>query len=101
MFEMLIFIFGVYAFVFGRVRLPWNLSLVGWRARLAGLFLMVPLPILILLGQVVNQGVDREVAMPFYGIMEVVITLVGLLGAIFVAYLSRTKANPRSLDTEE
>jgi hypothetical protein len=101
MFEMLIFIFGVYAFVFGRVRLPWNLSLVGWRARLAGLFLMVPLPILILLGQVVNQGVDQEVAMSFFGIMEVVITLAGLLAAILVAYLSRAKTNHQDLDAEE
>jgi hypothetical protein len=101
MFEMLIFIFGVYAFVFGRVRLPWNLSLVGWRARLAGLFLMVPLPILILLGRTVNQGVDQEVATSFFGIMEVVITLVGLVGAIFVAYLSRAKINQKNLDIEE
>ncbi len=60
MFEMLVFIFGVYAFVFGSVRLPWKLSLAGWRARVAGLFLMAPLPILILLGQVVGQGVDQD-----------------------------------------
>jgi hypothetical protein len=33
--------------------------------------------------------------------MEVVITLVGLVGAIFVAYLSRAKINQKNLDIEE
>jgi len=68
MLEMLGFIFGVYAFTFGSVRLPWSLSLSGWRARVASLFLMAPLPILILLGRVVNQGVDEQTALSFYGI---------------------------------
>jgi len=89
MFEMLVFIFGVYAFVFGSVRLPWKLSLAGWRARVAGLFLMAPLPILILLGQVVGQGVDQDAALSFYGIMELIIVLLGIFGAIFFSYLTR------------
>ena len=29
MFEMLVIIFGVYAFTFGRVRLPWELCISG------------------------------------------------------------------------
>jgi protein-S-isoprenylcysteine O-methyltransferase Ste14 len=91
MLEMFVFIFGVYAFTFGNVRLPWNLSLSGWRARVAGLFLMVPLPVLILLGRGVGQGVSSETATSFFGIMEVVIVLIGTLGAVLFAFVTRPK----------
>lgn len=89
MFEMLVFLFGMYAFLFGKVRLPWRMSLMGWRARVAGLFLLAPLPILILLGVSVSAGVDQETARSFFGILELVITLIGILGAALFAYLTR------------
>ena len=88
---MLVIILGVYAFTFGSVRLPWNLSLSGWRARVAGLFLMAPLPILILLGRVVSQGVNEQTALSFYGIIEMVIVLLGILGGALFSYLTRLK----------
>jgi hypothetical protein len=91
MFEMLVFIFGVYAFTFGSVRLPWNLSVNGWRARVASLFLMAPLPILILLGRVVGRGVDEQTALSFYGIMELLIVLLGIFGAALFTYLTKPK----------
>lgn len=91
MFEMLVFIFGVYAFVFGSVRLPWGLSVTGWRARVAALFLMVPLPILILLGRVVGLGIDESTALSFFGMLELVIVLIGILSAALFAYLTRPK----------
>jgi len=102
MFEMLVFIIGVYAFVFGKVALPWNLSLSGWRARISGLFLMMPMPILILLGGVVGRGVDDQTALSFYGIMELVIVLTGILGAALFAFLSRPKneTSDQELDRE-
>jgi hypothetical protein len=93
MFEMVVFIFGVYAFVFGSIRLPWKLSLVGWRARIAGLFLMLPLPILLLLGGSVSRGVDQETAVTFYGIMELVIVILGILAAALFAYLTQPASN--------
>ena len=100
MFEMLVFIFGVYAFIFGSVKLPWNLSVVGWRARVAGLFLMVPLPILILLGQIVGQGVDQEAALSFYGIMELIIVMLGILGAAVFSYFTRSRITSDQRDEE-
>ena len=100
MLEMLVFILGVYALIFGRVRLPWNLSLVGWRARVAGLFLMTPLPILILLGQIVGQGVDQEAALSFYGIMELVIVLFGILCAAVFSYFTRSRVTSGQGDEE-
>lgn len=100
MFEMLVFIFGVYAFTFGSVRLPWNLRVVGWRARVAGLFLMAPLPILILLGQVAGQGVDQEAAQSFYGIMELVLVLLGILGAAVFSFFTRLRVTSDQEDEE-
>ena len=97
MFEMLLFIFGVYAFVFGSIRLPWSLSLVGWRARVASLFLMAPLPILILLGGAVRQGIDLDTALSFYGIMELIIIVLGILGAALFAYLTRPSNEEQGL----
>ena len=91
MFEMLVFIIGIYAFVFGSVRLPWKLSLSGWRARVAGIFLMAPLPVLILLGRVVGRGVDDQAALSFFGIMELVIVIMGILSAALFSYLTRPK----------
>ena len=91
MFEMLVFIFGVYAFVFGSVRLPWNLSLSGWRARVAAIFLMAPLPILLLLGREVGKGIDESTALSFFGMLELVIVLLGIFGAALFAYLTRPK----------
>jgi hypothetical protein len=100
MFEMLVFIFGVYAFTFGSVRLPWNLSVSGWRARVAGLFLMAPMPVLIILGRQVGQGVDDQTASSFFGMMELVIVLLGLLGAVLFAYLTRPKIPEKDLDKD-
>jgi Na+/melibiose symporter-like transporter len=99
MFEMLVFIFGVYALVFGSVNLPWNLSVSGWRARVAGLFLMAPLPLLVLLGRVVGQGIDAQTALSFYGILELILVLLGILGAALFVYLTRQRHE--DIQTEE
>ena len=50
---------------------------------------MAPLPILILLGVSVGEGVDRETAQSFFGILELVIALLGILAAALFAYLTR------------
>ncbi len=88
---MLVFIFGVYALTFGSVRLPWNLSVSGWRARVAGLFLMAPLPILLLLGRIVGKGVNERTALSFYGILELVIVLLGIFVAVLFSFFTRPK----------
>ena len=50
---------------------------------------MAPLPTLILLGGSVSQGIDQDTALSFYGIMELIIVVLGILGAALFAYLTR------------
>jgi hypothetical protein len=91
MLEMLVFLIGVYTLVFGRVNLPWNLTLHGWRARVASLFLIAPFPILIFLGRVIGRGLTLEQGASFFGISELVVVLLGVGGAIAFAYITRDK----------
>ena len=101
MFEMLVFIFGTYALIFGAIRLPWNLSLEGWRARLAGLILMAPLPVLLFLGRIIGQGIDQDTAFSFYGILELIIVLFAILVAALIAYFMRYKGNQHESVNDE
>jgi hypothetical protein len=86
--------------VFGSVSLPWKLSVSGWRARVAGLFLMAPLPILILLGRVIGQGIDAQTALSFYGMLELIVVLLGILGAALFVYLTRQKKEEAQVESE-
>lgn len=101
MLEMLVFIIGISAFIFGKVSLPWNLSMSGWRARIAALFLVAPLPILLLFGREFGEGVSDQTALSFYGIMEVIIVLLGILGAALFAFLTRPKSGESNTEETE
>ncbi len=52
---------------------------------------MVPLPILILLGRVVGRGVEDQSVRSFFGIMELIIVIIGVLCAALFSYLTRPK----------
>ncbi|HEY5571567.1 MAG TPA: hypothetical protein VIK64_01015 [Anaerolineales bacterium] len=91
MLEMLIFIVGLYTLVFGRLRLPGNLDLRGWRARVAALFLIAPLPLAILLGRVIGWGLTPEQGRSVFGITELILVAMGVGGALIFGLLSRPR----------
>jgi hypothetical protein len=91
MLEMVVFVLGVYTLVFGQIRLPRNLALKGWRARGAGLFLMMPLPLAIMVGRVVGKGISVEKAQAFFGMVELGLVAAGIGGAVIFALLTRPK----------
>lgn len=92
MLEMVVFIVGVYTLVFGQISLPGDLKLVGWRARLASVFLLAPLPIALMLGRVVGRGVAPDAGQSFFGITELVLVVLGVGGAILTGFLTRPKS---------
>ena len=93
MIEMFFFVIGVYSFVFGKVSLPWNIHLQGWRARISGLFLMAPFPTVLLLGPQIGQGLTPEKGQSILGLFELILVAVGVGGAVLFALLTRPKMN--------
>jgi hypothetical protein len=91
MLEMVVFIAGIYTLIFGQIKLPRDLTLKGWRARGAALFLLMPLPVTILFGRVIGIGIDAEKAQSFFGIVELTLVAAGLGGALIFALLTRPK----------
>lgn len=91
MVEMVLFLAGIYTIVFGKLGLPGNLSLQGWRARIAAVFLLIPLPAAILLSRVVGRGLPAEKAQSIFGITELALVSLGLGGALVIAFLWREK----------
>jgi len=91
MVEMVVFIIGIYTLLFGQLKLPWNLTLKNWRARIAAVFLIAPLPLSILLGREVGQGLSVEKAQSIFGLTELLLVVLGVGGAILFAYLTRSR----------
>jgi hypothetical protein len=91
MVEMLVFIIGVYTFVFGKLHLPWNLNLQGWRARIASLFLIAPFPLSILLGKLIGTGLSPDQGQSVFGLTEIILVAIGVGGAILFAWLTMPK----------
>lgn len=91
MLEMLVFIIGVYTFVFGKMNLPWNLNMQGWRARIASLFLIAPFPLTILVGKVIGTGLTPDQGQSIFGLSEVILVAIGMGSAILFAWLTLPK----------
>lgn len=99
MLEMVVFIIGIYTVVFGSLNLPFNLSLKGWRARLSGVFLLLPLPLIILLNRSVSSGIPKERAQSIFGIVELILIAFGIGAALTSAWLTRPKNDTPSKGT--
>ena len=97
MVEMIVFVMGIYTLVFGQLKLPWNLALQGWRARVAALFLIAPFPLSIFLGRVVGQGLSADEARSVFGLTELLLVGLGVGGAVLFAYLVRPQETPAQI----
>jgi hypothetical protein len=101
MVEMVIFVIGIYTLLFGQLRLPWNLTLQDWRARVATLFLIAPFPLSILLGRVVGQGLSADKAQSVFGLTELLLVVLGVGGAVLFAYLTRPREVIAQIDESQ
>lgn len=96
MIEMLVFILGIYTVVFGSLHLPFNLSLKGWRARISGFFLLLPLPLIIFLSRYLSTGLSKDKAQSLFGIVELILVAFGVGAALIIALLTKPKNGPSS-----
>lgn len=101
MVEMIVFVMGIYTLVFGKLKLPLNLALQGWRARVAALFLIAPFPLSILLGRVVGQGLSAEKAQSVFGLTELLLVVLGVGGAVLFAYLARPQETTAQINESQ
>jgi hypothetical protein len=93
--EILMLVGGLYALIAGRVRLTKNMYLEGWRARIAGLFLAAPLPLAFVagfsIGLLIGAGVLPASAESAAGIVELLLVIGGLVGAVVFALVTKPK----------
>ena len=88
--EVLLFLWGLFALITGRLILSSQLKLESSRARIAGIFLILPMILAIgmgiFLGILVGLGfLDREI-FDYSIFVECIFSLLGILGAVIYAY---------------
>lgn len=100
--EILLLVGGLYALIFGKVRLTRNMVLEGWRARVAGLFLAVPLPLALLAGLLTGLSSRpaglSDAAQSAAAAIEIVLFVGGVVGAVIFAAATKPK---ESVEPEE
>ena len=93
--EILMLVGGLYALVAGKIRLTKNMHLEGWRARVAGLFLIAPLPLAFLAGLLIalliGAGALPTSAQSAAVIVELLLVAGGLVGAVVFALVTKPK----------
>lgn len=78
-------LYGVYTLFTGKIRFSRHINLEGRRARIVGLFLISPIPLLFIVGifivSLIGSGILPEGAANILGIAEYILTLFGSIGA--------------------
>lgn len=93
--ELVMLVGGLYALVAGKVKLTGNMVLEGWRARVAGLFLVAPLPLALVAGFLIGLLMGLDVlpasAESAAVVIELLLVFGGLLGAVVFALVTKPK----------
>ena len=101
--EIVMLVGGLYALIKGKVKLTTNITLEGWRARVAGLFLISPLPLAIFIGFLVGflvglRAIPRS-TLDYLSYLDILLILFGLLGAVVFGLIVKPKEEKISEDT--
>jgi len=95
--EIMMLLGGLYALIAGKLKLTNSLQLEGTRARIAGIFLALPLPLALLTGFVIGILIEfGSISSEVYiiaTIIEFVLVLGGLLGAFIYARATQPSTN--------
>ena len=102
MLELILFLIGSVGLIGGNLTVSKNSPVKGHRARMAGLILMVPLPLLLGILTVVNklivyQAVSPSMEAPILRWLELAPVAVGILGSVIYLNLTSPNKNPGAL----
>jgi hypothetical protein len=101
--EIVMLVGGVYALVTGKLTLTKNNRLVGWRAKIAGLILMSPLPLAFLFGTVLGLLAYAEIlpedSIQISSVIEIVLVIAALVGSVAFAWFTKP-SDPASMIDE-
>jgi hypothetical protein len=93
--EILMLIGGLYALIAGRIKLSNAISLEGWQARIAGIILMVPLPLAFLtgalIGVLINTGALPPDVLGYASIIDILLVVGALAAALIYALIVQPK----------
>ena len=93
--ELIMLAGGLYALIKGRLKLTGSMRLEGRRARIAGLFLMSPLPLALAAGFLMSflarAGVLPLEVLGYAGLVEIALVFIALGGAVVYAYATKPK----------
>ncbi len=93
--EIIMLIGGLYAIFAGKLKLTNSMQLEGTRARIAGVFLALPLPLAFGTGLVIGFLIELDILpqslLAIVTIFELAFVLVGLLGAYIYARSTQPK----------
>ena len=100
--ELIMLVGGLYALVKGRLKLTGSMTLEGRRARIAGLFLVSPIPLALalgfLLGFLANVGVLPIEVLGYTGVFEIAWVFLALGGVVVYAYATKPKGEAVATD---
>ena len=102
--EIVMLIAGLYAIIAGKVKLTKKIVLEGWQARVAGLFLAVPLPLALvsgfLIGFLIGMGSVPSSSQWVVTVVEFLLVLAGLAGAVIFGLVVGPKESEDSSGEE-
>jgi hypothetical protein len=91
---------GLYALIAGKVKLTRTITLRGWRARVAGLLLMAPLPLGLLTGFFIGLLLAADAlpqsALNYVAFLDFFYVIAGLAVVVVFALFVRKKQLPSS-----
>lgn len=86
MIEMIFWLSGLYALITGRLGWGARFHLTNWRARLAGLSWMVPLPVTLYTPRMLREWMPASETHFFYGMVEIILIIVFIGGGLLLGW---------------
>jgi uncharacterized membrane protein len=103
--EIIMLIAGIAVLIVGRIKVSENFTLEGWRARVAGVFLIAPLPLAflagVLIGVLMGFGALPATALEYTGLLELLLVVGSVVGLVIYSLIVKPKDEAVSIERIE